>query len=375
MKHLIAGVILGLLSCLPVYPQEEWGDNLVSFPQGYTPQEVGARLGKRFLQGEHLLHDGKWIHYAEVCAWYGALKYAGAANDKQLLQGLKDRFDVFFGEGKHYLPPMVHVDLNVFGTLPLEFYKATGEKKYYDLGMPYADSQWATPSPDAPLQQRAYARDGYSWQTRLWIDDMFMITMIQLQAYRASGNRKYLDRVAREMVYYLSELQRPNGLFFHAADVPFYWGRGNGWVAAGMCEMLKALPADHPDRNSILESYRLMMNTLKEYQNMEGLWNQLIDKVDCWTETSGSAMFAYSLITGVKYGWLDRDEYTPVARKAWMGLIPYLTEEGDVREVCVGTNKKNDEQYYYDRPRKTGDYHGQAPYLWCAYALMENVEE
>ena len=49
----------------------------------------------------------------------------------------------------------------------------------------------------------------------------------------------------------------------------------------------------------------------------------------------------------------------------------YIDKNGDVREVCVGTNKKNDKQYYYDRPRITGDYHGQAPYLWCATALLE----
>ena len=32
---------------------------------------------------------------------------------------------------------------------------------------------------------------------------------------------------------------------------------------------------------------------------------------------------------------------------------------------------ENDKQYYYDRPRAIGDYHGQAPYLWCAAALLE----
>lgn len=41
---------------------------------------------------------------------------------------------------------------------------------------------------------------------------------------------------------YLDELQRPNGLFYHAPDVPYYWGRGNGWVAAGMAELLQCLP-------------------------------------------------------------------------------------------------------------------------------------
>ncbi len=50
----------------------------------------------------------------------------------------------------------------------------------------------------------------------------------------------------KEMVSYLDKLQQPNGLFYHAPDVPFFWGRGDGWVAAGMAEMLRDLPQDHP---------------------------------------------------------------------------------------------------------------------------------
>ena len=236
--------------------------------------------------------------------------------------------------------------------------------------MPYADTQWELPT-DATPEEKRNAEKGFSWQTRLWIDDMFMITIVQSQAYRVTGEKKYIDRAAREMVYYLDELQRSNGLFYHAPDVPFFWARGNGWMAAGMAELLKALPENNRDRDRILEGYRKMMDSLKAYQGKDGMWNQLIDQSDCWPETSGSAMFAYAIITGVKQGWLDKKEYAPVARRAWLALVPYIDEEGDVREVCVGTNKKNDKQYYYDRPRIAGDYHGQAPYLWCATALME----
>ena len=167
------------------------------------------------------------------------------------------------------------------------------------------------------------------------------------------------------------ELQRPNGLVYHAPDVPFYWGRGNGWMAAGMSELLRCLPKKHKDRARILEGYQKMMKSLKEYQNADGLWNQLIDKSDCWTESSGSAMFTFAFIMGVKNGWLDAEEYAPAARKAWLALVPYVNEKNQVREVCVGTNKKNDLQYYYDRPRRTGDYHGQGPVLWCTVALLE----
>jgi rhamnogalacturonyl hydrolase YesR len=49
----------------------------------------------------------------------------------------------------------------------------------------------------------------------MWIDDMFMITAYR-RAYRATNDKKYIERAAREMVVYLDSLQKPNGLFYHA---------------------------------------------------------------------------------------------------------------------------------------------------------------
>lgn len=365
--------IIGLIFCtLLVQLTAIAGSGLNKFPDGFRPEQVGDKLSKRFLESKHMLHDGKWIHYAEVCTWYGALKYAEAVGDKELIKQLQDRFEPLFTTEKQLQPIMNHVDLNMFGCLPLQFYQITGDKRYFDLGMPYADTQWQLPA-DATDSEKEWADKGYSWQTRLWIDDMFMITIIQSQAYKATGNREYIDRAAREMVFYLDELQKDNGLFYHAPDTPFYWGRGNGWMAAGMTELLRYLPADNPDRPRILEGYKLMMENLKNYQDKNGMWHQLVDAPDCWPETSGSAMFTYAMITGVRMGWLDKKEYASVARNAWMALVPYINEDGDVTEVCIGTNKKDDRQYYYDRPRIVGDYHGQAPVLWCVFALTEKL--
>jgi rhamnogalacturonyl hydrolase YesR len=172
------------------------------------------------------------------------------------------------------------------------------------------------------------------------------------------------------MVVYLDSLQQSNGLFYHAPDVPFFWGRGNGWVASGMTELLRELPAAHPRRAKILEAYRRMMATLLKYQDSNGMWHQLIDKSDAWPETSCSGMFTFAMITGVKNGWLDERTYGHVARNGWLGMITYIDKNADVREVCEGTNKKNDLQYYLDRKRNVGDFHGQAPILWCASALL-----
>jgi len=345
-------------------------NKLTDFPKGCTPQEVGKRLAYHFVDGKHMLHAGKWISYPETFNWSGALKFGAITKDKKLIKLLQDKFEPLFTTEKALLPIMNHVDLNMFGSLPLEMYRVTKDKRYLDLGLPYAETQWEVPE-NANPEQKAWAEKGYSWETRLWIDDMYMITIVQTQAYKVTKDRKFIDRAAKEMVHYLDELQRPNGLFYHAPDVPFYWSRGNGWMAAGMAELLQCLPKDSKDRPRILKGYQSMMKSLKNYQNSNGLWNQLINESDCWAETSGSAMFTFALIKGVKNGWLDAKEYAPIVRKAWIALVSYINDRDEVTEVCVGTNKKNDKQYYYDRPRHAGDYHGQAPYLWCAVALLE----
>jgi len=143
----------------------------------------------------------------------------------------------------------------VFGVVPLELSIETKEQKYLTWARPSPTGSGASPTPD-----------GLTSETRFWIDDMYMITSLQVQAYRATGDARYIDRAALEMVAYLEKLQQPNGLFYHAPDVPFFWGAGDGWIAAGMAELLRSLPQDHPRRARVLEGYRKMMQSLLQFQ-------------------------------------------------------------------------------------------------------------
>jgi rhamnogalacturonyl hydrolase YesR len=120
-----------------------------------------------------------------------------------------------------------------------------------------------------------------------------------------------------------------------------------------------------------MDGYKKMMAALKTYQAPSGLWRQLVDNDQAWDETSCTGMFTYALIVGVKHGWLDAQEYGDVARRGWIGLCGKIDADGNVHEVCVGTNQKDDVDWYLNRPRATGDLHGQAPILWCAWALLE----
>jgi len=361
-------IVSALLTSAPAFGQASYFNQ---WPAGSSPQEVGKRVAENFVARQFEWAQGKrqYVIYPEVCAWYGSLTVAQLTKDTDLTRRLIQKFDPLLTEpDKKRISPEPHVDFRVFGTVPLELFMQTKDAKYSEIGLGLANSQWEKVSPD-----------GITAEARYWIDDMFMITAVQVQAYRATGDAKYIDRAALTMAAYLDKLQQPNGLFYHALDSKFYWGRGNGWVAAGMTELLRSLPKNHPRRARILAGYQKMMASLLKYQGNDGLWHQLIDHPEAWDETSSTGMFTFAMVTGVKNGWLDRKTYGPAARKAWLGLVQHINKDANVTDVCVGTNKGNLEvgpdvekqlQFYLARPRQVGDLHGQAPILWSATALM-----
>jgi unsaturated rhamnogalacturonyl hydrolase len=353
--------LVALTGCVHGSPGGGAPGPFASWPKGASPREVGERVAANFLPRGHMLtpQDGT-IHYSEACTWYGALTFAKLAGDTDLTSNLVSRFEPLFDPANSKIvPTREHVDYAVFGIVPLELYIQTKQPRYLAMGMERADAQWAKP-----------IDGGLSGQTRFWIDDMYMISILQTQAFRATGDPRYLNRAALEMVAYLDKLQQTNGLFLHGAKGPFFWGRGNGWMAAGMTELLRDLPANHPQRARILDGYHRMMAALLQTQDAEGMWHQLVDRPDAWPETSGTGMFTFAMITGVKNGWLDEATYGPAARKGWLALVNHLDAAANMRNVCAGMGQRPTADAYLQAKQATGDFHGQAPVLWCASALL-----
>ena len=366
---LALALLLGLAGC----QSHSTPAAFTNWPAGQSPAEIGKRVAENFTARPFQWTQGerpRVVIYPEVCAWYGALEVAKLTANADLQKRLVAKYDVLLTpEGAKRISDQEHVDYRVFGVVPLEIHLLTKDGKFLEAGRRFADGQWAKTTPD-----------GITVEARYWIDDMFMSPVLQVQAYRATGEAKYLDRAALMMAAYLDKLQQASGLFYHAPDSPFYWGRGNGWVAVGMAELLRELPASHPKHARILAGYHQMMAALLASQGTDGMWHQLLDKPESWAESSCTGMFAFAFVTGVKHGWLDEKTYAPAARRAWLALTGYLDADANVREVCVGTNKsrqvtgtddlKVQYDFYLARPRRTGDLHGQSPILWTAAAFL-----
>ena len=84
----------------------------------------------------------------------------------------------------------------VFGVVPLQIFLLTHEPRYLELGRGLADKQWENPTPD-----------GITREARYWVDDMYMITAVQVQAFRATSQTQYLDRAALTVAHQLRGLE------------------------------------------------------------------------------------------------------------------------------------------------------------------------
>ena len=327
-----------------------------------APESLGGRAADAWLANKDLMmyrvDPVVAVHYADVASAYGAARLARATGDSALLERIRARYRRLAAEA---VPNTAnHVDANVLGVWDFAMARTFNDAQALKDGIAYADGQWAR-----------IGEDGLTSQARYWIDDVWMIGALQIEAWRVTKERRFLDRAAITARRYVERLQQPNGLFHHGPDAPFFWGRGNGWVAAGLAEVLSELPSDHPDYPAILTGYRRMMAGLLANQAPDGMWRQLIDRPDAWAETSGTAMFGYAIAVGVRRGILVSPDYRRAYRNAWTALATYVQPDGQLGEICVGTGQSKDAAYYLERPRTTGDLHGQAALLWFAAELAE----
>ena len=187
MKRLNATLFAPLVLALTLSASAQNNTYFNNWPPGVSPQEVGKRVAEHFEVSPH--QYTVTIHYSEVATWYGALTFASLTHDDVLRGELIHKFEPLRPGGGEAarIPVRRHVDDSIFGVVPLEIAIETKDAKYLATGKAWADRQWENPRPD-----------GLSAETRFWIDDMYMLTLLQLEAYRATGEKKYLDRDALE---------------------------------------------------------------------------------------------------------------------------------------------------------------------------------
>lgn len=232
------------------------------------------------------------------------------------------------------------------------------------------------------LEDGTFARKRPQMNT-VWLDDMFMgiPPVAWMGRYASDNNAKFYAEAVRQVQQFADRMFIPEkGLFRHGwvasmSDHPaFCWGRANGWAFLTLCEVLDALPQNHPQRGDVLALFRAHVRGLAACQDASGFWHQLLDRPDSYLETSATAIFVYGMAHAINEGWIDALAYGPVVQLGWHAVSTKINEQGQVEGTCVGTGMAFDPAFYYNRPVNNFAAHGYGPVLWAGAEMIRLLQ-
>ncbi len=311
------------------------------------PIAIATLLAKRYPETPS-------ISYIPSVAWTNTLKLAAVTGDDALAQKVRTQTAKWISGGEP-----------LFGNR-IQLTSVAGTMVFAELGgdaMPRAY--------EGARLAAARKADGVAEYGQGWTDDMFMSAAILARVGRQPDHRDALDAAAQLLVDYAARLQRPDGVFIHATDGPFAWGRGNGFAALGLIETLTALPENHPRRSQLLEIYRRHMAAIRNHQSPDGMWREVIDEPGAYREETATAMLLTAMARGIRSGWIDKT-FTPAVERAWLGLAAHVAADGTLVDVCTGTGSGPTKQYYLERAAIIGaDDRGGAMALLAAMEMRE----
>lgn len=190
-------------------------------------------------------------------------------------------------------------------------------------------------------------------QSWTWCDALFMAPPVYANIAALEGNQAYLDYMNKEFEKTYNHLYNPTEKLFFRDDSFFdkkeangkkiFWGRGNGWVVAGIANLLKVLPDSSPKKKFYVELYQTMMDRLVELRNADGFWHASLLDPESYPspETSATAMITYAMAYGVNNGYLNKEKYAPIIYSSWASLVSVVNEEGRLGYVQpIGADPK-----------------------------------
>lgn len=271
----------------------------------------------------------------------------------------------------------------------LQLYERTGDEKYFDYALAYADTmihddgsiteykledynidrinsgkmlfklydytksekiKKAIDLLRSQLDTHPRNEDGGFWHKKIyphqvWLDGVYMGTPFMAE-YAARFNRPqdFQDVINQICMAARHTYDPKNGLYRHATDVSrqmfwadketgqskHVWGRALGWYSMAIVDALDFIPAEEAGRDSVLAILNNIVSQLKKIQDKKtGLWYQVLDRSGDkgnYLESSCSAMFVYTLYKATRMGYID-SSYRDVAEKAYRGFLKEFIKE------------------------------------------------
>ncbi|WP_246188035.1 glycoside hydrolase family 88 protein [Paenibacillus tengchongensis] len=179
---------------------------------------------------------------------------------------------------------------------------------------------------------------------QVWADTVYMAVLFLARLAGGTGSRPYAEAAAEQTLLHLRLLQdTQSGLLFHGWNSreashmsAVRWARANAWIILAVPQIVAEIRDIAAIPDELYSRYTALAAGLRSIQNKGGLWHTVLNRADTVTETSASAGIACGFLLGVREGLLDAF-YLDSAKLAVSGILPLITQDGEVQGVSGGT--------------------------------------
>ena len=294
--------------------------------------------------------DLKWnyCHGLELEAIYDVYRKTG---DKKYYNYALSYADTVInpdGTIKSYKLEEYNIDRLNSGKMLFPIYAETKDEKYR-LAMDLLKSQMDT---------HPRISNGGFWHKKIypnqvWLDGLYMAGPF-LAEYGATFNVPALfDEVTLQLTTaYEDLLDEKTGLLYHGWDEsrqqrwadpvtgksPNFWSRSIGWYMMALVDALDFIPADHPKRNDIITILNNISTSVEKFRDpVSGMWYQVTDKggkEGNYLESTGSVMFIYTWVKGAQKGYLPK-EFLKKGELAYDQFLKQFYKENEDGTVSI----------------------------------------
>jgi unsaturated rhamnogalacturonyl hydrolase len=295
-------------------------------------------------------HTADWTNAA---LYAGMVEWAGIADSDSYFEWLKA---ISEKNGWSYMVrsnPLgkYHADDYCVGQTYIELYRKYRDKNMIKPMRAYLDKILKDPAKGDLLFVNT--EDYWSTQRWSWCDALFMAPTVWAKMGNVTGKKKYFDFMYTEYKFTTDYLyDKSENLYFRDSNYftrreangsKVFWGRGNGWVFAGLPIIIRELPGKYEQKEYFVTIYKEMAAKLLSLQSSDGFWHaSLLDPASYPNpEMSATAFFVYGIAWGINNGYLDREIYLPAVIKGWKSMVSSVWPDGKVGYIQpIGADPK-----------------------------------
>ena len=242
-------------------------------------------------------------------------------------------------------------------------------------------------------------KEGNFWHkaiypNQVWLDGLYMGQPFYMEYEATFNESKNIDDIYRQF-FNVEKIMKDSvtGLYYHGYDSEKkmfwadkstglsrnFWLRALGWFSMAMLDTLNKAPDRGSEQwNHLKKMFTDLQISMLKFQDESGMWYQVPNKPregKNYLETSGTAIFAYSLMKGFRTQILDAPELQGAGVKAFKGICEkYLSTEGGklgLDGICLVAGLGPDKsprrdgsfEYYMSEPIVKDDAKGVGPFI------------